>query len=205
MLIDVYNAQIANAIIDLAMFYILIRENDINVMFDDMFEQLMFSIQAYNDGWYSDLFKKKDDPISVDDANNKEFMIRWVRHVKTDLYEKEGYDFKSAALSIDGTNWKNQSKTNKEAKNGKAKTGEKTKIVGSMFCVLANGIYKGMPLAYYPTIGSDPDSKTSKEMISFLHGFDLNPEVMLADRAFCTEDFMKGLDREHSVYNYDAR
>ena len=197
MLIDVYNIQIANAIIDLAMFYILIRENDLNVMADDMNEQLMFSIKAYSDTWYGDLFKNKDDPISVDDANNQEFMRRWIRHVRTDLFEKEGYDFTSAALSLDGTNWKNQSKTNSEAETGKAKTGEITKIVGSMFCVLANGIYKGMPLAYYPTIGSDPDSKTCKEMMSFFHGFGLDPEVMLADRSFCTEDFMSGCDARH--------
>ena len=193
-LIDVYNAQIANAIIDLAMFYIFICQNDLNVMAAKMNEQLMFSIQSYSDTWYGDLFKHEDDPISVDDAHNKEVMIRWVTHVKVDLFEKAGYVFKSAALTLDGTNWKNQSKTNTEARVGKAKTGEVTKIVGSMFCVVANGKYKGMPLAYYPTIGSDPDSKTSKEMIAFFHGFGLNPETVLADRAFCTDDFMKGCE-----------
>lgn len=194
-LIDVYNAQVANGIIDLAMYYILLRHNDINVMAADMNEQLLFSIQPYSDTWFGDLFKHKDEPTSLDDANNKEFLIRWVRHVKTDLFEKEGLDFKSAALSLDGTNWKNQSKTIEEAAVGVAKTGEKTKIVGGMFCVIANGKYKGMPLAYCSTKGSDPDAKTSEEMISFFHGFDLYPEAILADRAFCTEDFMAGCDR----------
>lgn len=193
-LIDVYNAQIANAIIDLAMFYILIRQDDLNVMFDNMNEQLMFSIQSYSDTWYCDLFKHEDDPISVDDAHNKEFMIRWVRHVKEDLFEKLGYILKNVDLILDGTNWINQSKTNTEASAGKAKTGEITTIVGSMFCVIGSGKYKGMPLAYNPTFGSDPDSKTSKEMIAFLQGFGLTPESMLADRAFCTDDFMKGCE-----------
>ena len=194
MLISVYNEQIANAIIDLAMFYILIRQNDVNIIKPKMDEQLMFSIESYDDSWYGELFKGKDQDKSVNDANNQEFMIRWVRHVKNVLYEQDGLDFESAALSLDGTNWKNQSKTNTEAEPGKAKTGEKTTIVGSMFCVVANGKYKGLPLAYYPTVGSDPDSKTYREILSFFNGFDLYPEVMVADRGFCTEDFMADCD-----------
>lgn len=190
MLISVYNEQIANAMIDLAMFYILIRQNDINVMKPKMNEQLVFSIESYNDSWYGELFKGKDQERSVTDASNQEFMIRWVRHVKANLYEKDGRDFGSAVLSLDGTNWENQSETNTDAKTGKAKSGKITEIVGSMFCVVANGKYKGLPLAYYPTVGSSPDSKTYKEMVTFFHGFDLYPEVMVADRAFCTEDFM---------------
>ncbi len=194
MLISVYNEQIANAIIDLAMFYILACLSNNSISLPQMSDQLLFSIESHDDSWYDELFQGKNQGRSVNDASNREFMARWARHVKNVLCEKDDAEFGTAVLSLDGTNWNDQLETSTEAQPGQGKTGEKGQIAGSMFCVVANGIYKGMPLAYCPTIDFNPNLKTFQEKLSLFHGMDLYPEVMIADSTFCTEDFMAACD-----------
>ena len=188
LLIEVYNEQIANAIMDLVMYFIYDGSNSINVMASKMNYQLMFSIKSYSESWYSQLFGGEGDGPKLTDANNHEFMRRW-----TAMQVENGLS--NVMISLDGTNDDCRSKTNSEARFGEAKSHNNVPIVGAMVVVIAEGEHKGMPLAYFITPGNKPDMVTSKTVLTYLYEYRLNARGLVADRGFCNEDVMALCDQ----------
>lgn len=187
LLCEIFGNIIANAIMDLAMYYIVSGNNAINKMEKRMADSLMFSIQPRRDDWYSKLFGsfavdyKAEAPFG--DHSVREFMIRWIELRKAD-------GLSDVFISLDGTNLDCQSIFNPEAQQGHAKTGKKVNIVGVMSAVVANGDNKGMPLAYTIDPGSRPDMSTSQELLAFFSGMGMDPLGLIADRGFSYNDVM---------------
>lgn len=183
LLIQVYNVKVANAILDLAMYFMLENSNALNMMESRMNNQLMFSIKSHPDSYYSKLFGSNGESTSLCDANNHEFICKWV-----EMQKRNGIE--DVIISLDGTNMDCKSKTNSQARLGKAKSKNNVNIVGSMVAVVADGEHKGMPLVYFITPGNKPDMVTAKTVLTFLKEYKLRVKAVVADRGFCDEDIM---------------
>lgn len=191
LLCKIFPIILANGIMDAAMFYISERRNDINVMEEKMKQELMFSIRAQDDDWYSKVFQNYsiiDNPTAVfSEAIVNEFMRKWVQ-----MRIEAGLE--NAYLSLDGTNFDCQSVFNDEAQQGHAKSGKKINIVGVMAAVEASGNNRGMPLAYTIDPGSKNDATTAQDLLFFFTGMGLKIKCLLADRGFPYEDVLKICD-----------
>ena len=108
LLCEVFSVTLANAIMDLAMYYILCSDNTISNMAAKMKRELLFSVKAYDKDWYADEFKKYAidyNPDSVfGDHSVREFMRRWTK-TRIDSGLEDTY------ISLDGTNFDCQSGT----------------------------------------------------------------------------------------------
>ena len=207
LLCKIFPITLANAFMDAAMYYILRRHNNINTMATDMNQELLFSIKAQNDDWYSDLFQNyaiKDTPGAVFGENSvKNFMREWVQ-------KRINAGLKDTHLSLDGTNFDCQSIFNSEAQRGHAKTGKKINIVGVMAAVEASGDNRGMPLAYTIDPGSKNDATTAQDLLSFFTSMGLAIRCLLADRGFPYEDVLQLCDELEMPFlmmiktNYEA-
>ncbi len=183
MLCDVYDAETTNALLDVVMYYILMRNNAMNTMPLDMERQLLFSIKPHDAGWYSNFFGGKGNQPKLLRDNNYEFMIRWVRKRKDEGVEH-------IAASVDGTNMDCRSAENEYAEFGEAKSHNDCPIVGSIEAVEAEGELTGMPVMYFITPGSKPDSVTCKKLLSFLGAEGLKVRVATFDRGFSYDEVM---------------
>lgn len=192
LLCEIFNATLANAIMDLSLYYILCSDNAINKMESKMNDQLMFSICSHKKDWYTKTFGKfaiKYNPKAVfGDHSVREFMHRWL-----EMRIQAGLE--STYLSLDGTNFDCQSAYNEEAEKGHAKTGKKVNIVGVMAAIEASGDNRGMPLAYTINPGSRPDVATAQDLLAFFIGTGIKVKALLADRGFTYDDVMKLSDK----------
>ena len=84
-LCQIFKPIFANAILDLAMFYILTRECDLNVLNEKMNEQLTFSIVPRSQSWYS-AFLNSYKPI---DSDAKTFIGELLSKMKNEIQEVE--------------------------------------------------------------------------------------------------------------------
>lgn len=186
LLCKVFSVGFANAVIDLAIYFIMCSDNANNKMKYNLNKELTFSLEPLSKSWYSKTFQNYvidyKPEVMFGDHSVREFMIEWVSLRKSGLMD--------SYLSLDGSNFDCQSVVNIEAEPGHAKTHKKINIVGVMVAVEASGDGKGMPLAYVIDPGSRPDLITAQELLSFFTGMGLDIKGLIADRGFPYEDVL---------------
>ena len=178
-LCSAYGDEIANGIMDFAMYSILSCSNVASTYQSTMNEELVFSIMPRDDKWFSLLFSSK-----MQERDTNRFRSKW-------LLACINMGIKDVYISIDGTNIEYSGKDNDLGQVGKSKSGEYTKIIACMWVVCANGEHKGMPITYFAVEGNKVDSVSFRTAIQFLMKFDLKIAGVIADRGFCTADFIK--------------
>ena len=190
LLCDVFNIEFANAILDLAMYYIMYNDNDISKMAHNMEKQLVFSIEALPDDWYSETFDQYavdcDPDADFGEYRVCEFMKRWAQ-----LRSESGLT--DAFLRLEGTHFEHQSLCDTEAEPGCAEA-ERINIVGIMAAVQADGDNKGMPLAYVVDPGSQSDVTTAQDVLTFFTDMGLKIKTLLADDNFSYSDVVELCD-----------
>lgn len=183
MLAQVYDPEIANAILDFAMYSILHCTNKVCHFSTLMRDHLLFSIKPHDECWYSRMFNSK-----MSETKNNYFRLLWLNH----CMENKIID---VYLSVDGTNIEFAGEDNDLAKKAKSKLGTIEKVISIIWVVCASGEYKGLPITYFVVDGNVVDSRSVRKIIDFFAGSNvkINIKGIIADRGFCSKEIIEML------------
>lgn len=188
LIVEAYGPTIANGIMDFVMYNLATSLNNASSFSSFMKNQMLFSITAYEDNWFSDLFQFK-----MNEQSNSIIRSNWIRtcinNGLTNVY-----------LSIDGTNIDYTGKNNDLAQKGHSKSHNKAPIISSIWVICADGDHSGLPLTYFVGEGNVIDSKAFKRVYTFLQKFNLKIKGIIADRGFCNQDVFNALHEDDIDY-----
>lgn len=183
-----YGVKFANGIMDFAMYNIHEQKDSQELLAASMYKQMMFSVKAYEDSWYSHMFCHV-----MNDEHNSYFLREWLTWSLSICSKK-------ALLSIDGSNIECSSKQCEKVERGHNKEHTSNKIVSFMWVICASGAHKGMPITYFVYEGSKVDCKAIKSITASLKAYKVEVTGAILDRGFCTDDCVKELDRQSIPY-----
>ena len=176
-LVDTFDTQIANGVIDFAMYMIAAGSSTAMNFQTRMRGSVLFSDKPRSDNWMSELFSKK-----LTKEKCIEFNIKWMKKCRdrgiVDVY-----------LCIDGSN--NDCDTDTDiAEEGHAKSGRTRKVVGFMYAFSA---WNGMPVAFWVYEGGKVDSKAIITIIKMLESAGFRVKGIILDRGFCTRPVLTAI------------
>ncbi len=181
LLCEVFSAPLANAVLDLAMYFLLCQDTDLDKMTSQMNQELLFSLRAHDADWYADWFQRcvgEDAPdAACGDLRVCAFLRRWVA-----LRSASGAE--EVWIRLDGTPMDRRSDGNGEAQQGHGKT-----IV--LTAIGASGDNRGMPLAYAIIPGSDRAAETAQDLLRLFTGKGWKIRCVVAERGFPCDDLFQ--------------
>lgn len=189
---EVYGPKLANGIMDFAMYNIHAQKNAQELLATTMQKQMMFSVKAYEDSWYSNMFCNK-----MDDEHNSLFCKKWLQRSLAICSAK-------ALLSIDGSNIECGSQQCEKVEHGHNKEHTYNKIVSFIWVICASGPHKGMPITYFVYEGSKVDCKALSLVTSRLKAYKVEVAGAILDRGFCTDSCIEELGKLKIPYEIMA-
>lgn len=181
---NVYGVDIADSVIDYALYSILFHSDVTSVFSSRMRDELLYSKEAYSDSYYSSLFEHK-----MTEAQGLLFKQAWASQCKEDGDE-------SAWVCIDGSNDDCHSTGVDIAEKGHAKSKKNTNIVSFTYAVTT----EGKPITFDIYRGGLVDAKAMKTVIDHLEGFGFKLNGVILDRGYCDVNVLRYLRDKNIPY-----
>ena len=181
---SIYNKERTDAILDYCMYSIIERSGVTNGFESRMKKELLFSKDARDDKYYSDLFEKH-----MDEESSLAFRKEWALQCKKDGVE-------GVWLCIDGSNDDCHSKGVELAEKGHAKTHTNSDIVSFSYAVSPSGL----PVTYDVYRGGLVDKKAMMKMIDVLKECGISLLGVVLDRGYCDSTALKYLVKSKIKY-----
>ena len=178
LLIKLFGIGNANAIIDLAMYSILYRDNSFHLVSDRLKDHLTFSNTELSDSYISDLMNKELDNNKIEQFK-QEWMSSYFKNRKVKIL-----------IGGDGSNNDNKSDSSL-AEKGHSKSKKNDNIISFMFIVDAE---TNDPIAYDIIPGSVPDCQSIKKVINSLTVYNATIDAIVLDRNFFNMNVINMLD-----------
>lgn len=174
---NVYGTDLANSIMDYAMYSVIHHTNEASSFSSKMRNELTYSKEPLSDSSYSRIFEEK---------MTKELDIllrrRWALQCRDDGVEE-------VWLCIDGSNDDCESRGVEIAEKGHAKSRKNINIVSFTYAVTSDG----KPVTYDVYRGGLVDAKAMRLVIGFLAECGIRIKGVILDRGYCDASAMKYL------------
>lgn len=185
-LVHIFGVKDTNIIMDYVMFLISERENATYLMKGSLSKEVTFTSQVYSDSTYSNFFN---------DINKEKYCMAFCESWLLKCVSK--YNLSEVYLTIDGSNDDCDAVNNDYAEPGKAKSKRSGPIIGFIWAVCGDGPMAGMPVAYFLNKGSLIDAKAVRNVVEYLHSYDIKVKGVICDRGFCDiESFLMFIDAD---------
>lgn len=177
LLIESVGPEVANIILDYAMYGIIYRSNTATCFQDFMADKLLFNREPASDRRLSHVFNNE-----ITEKQQAAFIEKWLSYMATVCENK------TVCLSIATTNFDDSGRISEFPNVGHSKSANDLPAIGYVYVVDSES---GRPLTWHTFNGDTPDCKTLNACLERVEAYGFKAESVILDQAFANNDVME--------------